>query len=191
MKRILVYGVTGSGKTLLAQRIGERLGLPVHLVDELTWEPGWMQVPGDEQRRRIEAICAGERWVLDSAYGAWLDVPLARVELIVALDYPRLLSFGRLLRRSLNRARDRHPVCNGNIETWRLMLSRDSILLWHFKSFRRKRERIRHWEATLPPEKVVRLTHPRQVDPWLESVAGKLPAHGEQPGNPVPHHHVG
>ena len=51
-----------------------------------------MQVPEDEQRRRIEAICAGERWVLDTAYGAWVDVPLARAELIVALDFPRWLS---------------------------------------------------------------------------------------------------
>jgi adenylate kinase family enzyme len=38
--KILVYGVTGSGKTTLARQIGERLGLPWHSVDDLTWEPG-------------------------------------------------------------------------------------------------------------------------------------------------------
>ncbi len=86
--RVLVYGVTGSGKTTLARQIGERTGTPFHAVDELTWEPGWAEVPPEEQRRRIAAICAEERWILDSAYDKWLDVPLARVQLIVALDYP-------------------------------------------------------------------------------------------------------
>src|SRR5205814_2088122 len=83
----LVYGVTGSGKTFLAERISAATGIPWHAVDDLTWEPGWVPVPEDVQRRRIEAICAGDRWVLDTAYGPWLDVPLARADLIVALDF--------------------------------------------------------------------------------------------------------
>ena len=82
----MIYGVAGSGKTTLARQIGERTGLPWHAVDDLTWEPGWVAVPDQEQRQRIAAICAGERWVLDNAYGKWLDVPLERVRLVVGLD---------------------------------------------------------------------------------------------------------
>ena len=62
----------------MARKVAELTGLPWHPVDELTWEPGWVAVPPDEQRRRIAAICAGEQWVLDSAYGTWRDVVLAR-----------------------------------------------------------------------------------------------------------------
>jgi adenylate kinase family enzyme len=98
--RILVYGVTGSGKTTLAAGIAARTGLPWHAVDELTWEPGWVAVPLEEQRQRIGAICQSERWILDTAYGQWIEVPLARVDLIVALDYPRWLSLSRLVRLS-------------------------------------------------------------------------------------------
>ncbi|MFI5893582.1 hypothetical protein ACIA5D_26100 [Actinoplanes sp. NPDC051513] len=43
MRRILVYGVTGSGKSTLARRLGDRLGLPYHAIDDLTWDPGWVQ----------------------------------------------------------------------------------------------------------------------------------------------------
>lgn len=107
--RILVYGVTGSGKTVLAARVAAQTGLPWHAVDDLTWEPGWVPVPTEEQRRRIAAICAGERWILDTAYGHWIDIPLARTQLIVALDYPRWLSLGRLVRRILLRSVDRRP----------------------------------------------------------------------------------
>lgn len=159
-ERILVYGVTGSGKTSLAKRISAATGIPWHAVDELTWEPGWIQVPKDEQRRRVEAICAGERWVLDTAYGAWLDLALARTELIVALDFPRWLSLARLMRRSVARAIDGRSVCNGNHETFRHLLSSDSIVVWHFRSFRRKRARMRAWERDPNPPDVIRFSRP-------------------------------
>jgi adenylate kinase family enzyme len=170
-QRILVYGVTGSGKTTFAARISEVTGIPWHSVDDLTWEPGWVQASDDEQRRRIAAICAGDRWVLDTAYASWLDIPMARVELIVALDYPRWLSLTRLVRRSVARAIDRRPICNGNRESFRHMLSRDSIIVWHFRSFQRKRNRVRAWERDPAVPPVVRLTSPRQARAWLERQA--------------------
>ena len=165
--RILVYGVTGSGKTSIAERISTATTIPWYSVDDLTWEPGWKPVAEDEQRRRIAAICAGERWVLDTAYGVWLDVPLARVQVIVALDFPRWLSLFRLIRRSVARAIDGQPICNGNRESFRLLLSADSIIVWHFRSFGRKRRRIREWEADPSGPIVIRLTSPHQVDRLL------------------------
>jgi adenylate kinase family enzyme len=165
--RILVYGVTGSGKTTLAAQIAELTGLPWHSVDDLTWEPGWVEVPLAEQRARIAAICAGQRWILDTAYGKWLEIPMARVQLIVALDYPRWVSLGRLVRRTLRRAVDRNPICNGNTESLRLAFSADSIIVWHFKSFARKRARIRTWAADPGGPEVVRFTRPQETQRWL------------------------
>jgi adenylate kinase family enzyme len=176
MERILVYGVTGSGKTSLAARISESTGIPWHAVDELTWEQGWVPVPEDEQRRRVEGIVGEERWVLDTAYGAWLELPLARADLIVALDFARWLSLARLIRRSLARAVDGHPICNGNRETFRHLLSTDSIVVWHFRSFSRKRRRMREWEVDPRVPAVVRLTSPRQVERWLADLS---PTSGE------------
>ena len=168
--RVLVYGVTGSGKTTLARKIGEKTGIEWHSVDDLTWDPGWQQVPVDEQRRRMQAICDGDRWILDTAYGTWRDIPLARVELIVALDYPRWLSFKRLLARSIMRAIDKRPICNGNMESFRLMFSKESILFWHFKSFKSKKTRIRDWAQKTDGPKVLRFTRPRDVEAWLNSL---------------------
>lgn len=170
VERILVYGVTGSGKTTLAARLAAATGLPWYAIDDLTWEPGWVAVPGEEQRRRVKAICAGERWILDTAYATWLDIPLARVQLIVALDFPRWLSLSRLLRRSAARALDGREICNGNRETWRGLVSRDSIIAWHFRSFGRKRTRMRTWEADADGPEVVRLTSPDEVERWLDAV---------------------
>lgn len=167
MRRVLVYGVTGSGKSTLAARVAERTGLPLVSVDDLTWQPGWVQLPEDAQRRLFTDVCAGEAWVLDSAYGTWADVVLARADLVVGLDYPRWVSLGRLLVRTARRVVDRREVCGGNVETLRQTFSRDSIVAWHFRSFARKRERIARWEAdpSLPP--VLRLRSPREAERWL------------------------
>ena len=172
--RILVYGVTGSGKSTLAARIARRTGLPYHPVDDLTWEPGWVAVPDDVQRDRIARICAGDEWVLDSAYGSWRDLPLARADLIVGLDFPRWLSYGRLLRRTVTRLVSRETICNGNRETLRALLAKDSILVWHFSSFRRKRRRMREWRAE-DGERVLLFRSPSEVDRWLRGLPTRRP----------------
>jgi adenylate kinase family enzyme len=163
--RVLVYGVTGSGKTRAALRLGEVLGLRVHLVDEeVGWLPGWEQRPVPEQRVLVARMVAQDGWVLDSAYSGWSALVLARAQVVLALDYPRAVSLGRLLRRTAVRWVRGTEVCNGNRERLRDILARDSVLLWHFRSFRRKRVRIREWESRPDGIPVVRLTHPRALD---------------------------
>jgi adenylate kinase family enzyme len=167
--RILIYGVTGSGKTTLAKNLSEVTGLPWHEADSLTWEPGWVMVDDEEQRRRISEVCKGDRWILDTAYGKWLEVPLDRAELIVALDYPRWLSFGRLFKRTMLRLVDGQPICNGNRETLKNFFSKDAILLWHFRSFKRKKARIEEFVARDMPS-VLRMRSPSQTEQWLRSL---------------------
>lgn len=169
-RRIVVYGVTGSGKSTLAPRVAAKLGLPFHSVDDLTWEPGWVPVPLEAQRERIAAICAGDAWVLDSAYGVWLDVVLARADLVVGLDLPRWLVLGRLLRRTAVRLVRRTEICNGNRESLRSVFSTDSIVVWQFRSFARKRRRMRAWAADAGGPAVVLLRSPGEVERWLGAV---------------------
>lgn len=173
LSRILIYGVTGSGKSTLALALGEISDQSVTLADELTWLPNWVQVPDDEQCEKIHAVCQGESWILDTAYGKWMEIPLARATLVIGLDFPRWVSLWRLVKRTYMRARDKQPVCNGNVENWRLVFSRESILAWHFRSFKRKRARIRDWEHSPNRPKVIRLTNPRQVDALLIEIRGR------------------
>ncbi len=168
--RVIVYGVTGSGKSTAAARIAAASGLPLTSVDDLTWLPGWEQVEVEEQRRRFSEVCAGDSWILDTAYGVWLDIAMARAQLIVGLDYPRWRSLGRLIRRTAIRVLDRRPVCNGNTETLRQALSSDSIIAWHFRSFRSKRERLHRWQAQPDGPAVLLFTSPRDLDRWIATL---------------------
>ncbi len=166
-----MYGVAGSGKTTLARQIGEITGLPWHSVDdEIGWLPNWVERSRDEQRDLASRIASSEEWVLDTAYGHWRDVVLPRTELIVALDYARLLSLAWLLRRTVKRVVTGELACNGNQESLRQVLSPQSIVAWHFRSFSRKRERIAAWQADLSASPVVRLRSPRMSEEWLAAL---------------------
>ena len=164
-QRILIYGVTGSGKTTAADRIGEALGVPSHHVDdEIGWLPDWVERPADDQRRLALEMAADEAWVIDSAYGTWRDVLTARAQYVVALDYPRLVSLARLVRRGLRRVIAREATCNGNYESWGRLLGKESIIRWHFQSFRRKHEVILAMESSPDGPPVVRLRRQADLD---------------------------
>lgn len=135
-------------------------------VDELCWLPGWTPVDEVWQRESIVRITSQDKWILDSAYASWLDLVLARTELIVALDYPRWFSLQRLVRRTAA-AVTKRPRCNGNTETFRRMMGEDSIVRWHFRSFGRKRDRIRHWAAAPSGPPVLRVRSQRELDAWI------------------------
>ncbi|MEU7793134.1 adenylate kinase [Micromonospora tulbaghiae] len=177
--RILVEGIHGSGKSTLAAHLAQRFGLPWHPVDDLLWEPGWVEVPVAEQRRRIEAICRRDRWIVDGAYHGWRDVVLGRADLVIGLDYPRGVSFRRLLRRTRRRLASGELICNGNRETLRSVLSRDSILVWHLTGFGRARRRMRAWAADPAGPPVLLFDDPAALDAWL---AGGAPVTVRPPG---------
>ncbi len=162
-RRIVILGVTGSGKTHLASALGRCRGIPHHEMDAQAWQPGWVKTPDEELRQRAERIASADGWVVDALWTATRVAFLPRVELVIGLDYPWAISAGRLLGRTVNRLTTREPICGDNAESWRQTLSRDSILLWHLRTFRSKRRQILQWaaDADLPP--LLRLTHPDQA----------------------------
>lgn len=173
-RRILIYGVSGSGKSTFAQQLSARTGLPCHLADELVFDQNWVQMSDEFQRVAIMKIVQGDQWILDTAYAKWIDIPLSRVDLIVGLDYPRWFSLQRLVCRTLRRIISREAVCNGNRETLRLALSRRSIILWHFQSFKRKQSRMHEWARERPAQTILFRSAP-EAERWLASIKTALP----------------
>ena len=99
MRRILVIGSGGSGKTTVASEIASRTGLPLIHLDQLFWRPGWDPTPDDEWDQVIDRLIAQEGWVMDGNYGRTLPQRIAAADAIVFLDVPRLVCTWRILKR--------------------------------------------------------------------------------------------
>jgi adenylate kinase family enzyme len=145
-RQIVIYGVTGSGKTTLGKRLASLLGLRHIELDSLYHGPGWTPTPDDEFRARVEqAVHASPAgWVADGNYGAVRGFLLARADTVVWLRLPWRVSYLRMVWRSLSRAITRKELWNGNRESFRLLfMDRESLLLWGIMQHRPSQERIR------------------------------------------------
>jgi adenylate kinase family enzyme len=101
MRRIIVVGSQGSGKTSLSRNLGRKLRLPVVHLDVLYWQPGWQPSDTASFRVRVTEAISGEAWVVDGSFsGLAFDLTLARADLLVVIDRPRWLCQSRILWRS-------------------------------------------------------------------------------------------
>lgn len=179
MRRVVVVGTTGSGKTTMARRIAERLRLPHVELDALHWEPHWTEAPREVFRARVDAALRGEAWVVDGNYSQVRDIVWGRADTVVWLDYPLWLILWRLLWRTTRRMIARETLWNGNRETLRgAFFSRNSLFVWALQTYRRRR---RDYPRLLAgPEYarlgVVPLRSPRQAARWLAGLDALPPA---------------
>ena len=147
MRRVIVIGSGGAGKSTLARRIAARTGLPLVHLDTLYWRPGWQAMPHDEWDATIRELVAHDAWVIDGNYGRTLSARIAACDTIVFLDVPRRVSLWRIVRRRLQyvgRARpDIAPGCPEQL-TWEFIW-----WVWTYPARRRaeillKLDRVKH-----------------------------------------------
>jgi adenylate kinase family enzyme len=178
-KRISVIGVSGSGKTTFAENLGQQLGYPHFELDALHWEPNWVEAPHDIFRARVAQVVSGESWIIDGNYSIVRDLVWSRADTIVWLDYSLPLILWRVIRRTISRIVTRKELWNGNRESARAAVGRDSIILWALSTYGRRRREFP--ELLKQPEnahlEIVHHFSPRETDRWLQFVSSmiKLP----------------
>lgn len=107
LRRVVVIGPYGAGKTWLAHELGAALQIPVHHLDALRWQADWTLLPRPEWVALLERLVAGDAWVMDGNFEGTLDIRLQRCETILVLDAPLWLAFARTVRRRLSRGERR------------------------------------------------------------------------------------
>jgi adenylate kinase family enzyme len=90
LRRVLIIGNGGCGKTWLAKRLGETLGLPVIHLDDMHWEPGHHGVPRDRALRDkgVQAAARADKWIMEGVYGQLANMVLNRVTTLLWIDLP-------------------------------------------------------------------------------------------------------
>jgi len=171
--RIVVVGVTGSGKTTTAAHLARILGIPHIELDSLHWQPNWVMTELELFRQLVSQAISSTNWVTDGNYKKVSDLVWARATTIVWLDYSLPVILGQLAWRTLKRIITREELWNGNRESVRgTFFSKDSLFLWALQTYPRYRKMYRQTFAS--PEnahlQVIHLRSRRETAGWLKYV---------------------
>lgn len=170
MRRIVVIGSGGSGKSTFARRLGEILGIAVVHLDKEYWRPGWVETPKDVWRERVELLTRGDSWIIDGNYSGTLDVRLAACDTVVFLDLPRAVCVWRVLRRSATLRGGTRPDMGEGCEE-KFNLSFLSFLAWVWNYPLRTRPKVFALiEEHARGKKVFRLRTPAAVEQFLDGL---------------------
>ena len=88
MKKILVIGCPGSGKSVFSRRLSKILGIPVYHLDTIYWKPDITEVPREVFDERITEIMNRDEWIMDGNYGRTLRYRLSYADTVFFLDLP-------------------------------------------------------------------------------------------------------
>ena len=88
MKRAIVIGCPGSGKSTFARSLHEKTGLPLHYLDMMYWKEDKTTVPREMFRARLAELLAEDEWIIDGNYGSTMETRMAVCDTVFFLDYP-------------------------------------------------------------------------------------------------------
>ena len=140
MRRILIIGSAGAGKTVLSLQLGELLRLPVVHLDALHWLPGWEKPPRDAWLQIVDELIQRDSWIMDGNYDSTLEPRLEACDTVVLLDLPRALCLYRVLKRSLAHHGRPRPDLN---EECREQLPDREFISWIWNYPKRNIPRVR------------------------------------------------
>lgn len=126
--------------------------------------------PKEEFARLVAEATAGPAWIADGHYGRVRSVLWPQAERLIWLNYGKPRILWRSLKRSIGRCLSSEPLWHGNRETFRkTFLSRDSIMLWVYTTFERRRRELSALREsdTYRNLEWIEFTHPRQAERWL------------------------
>ena len=160
MKRIVIIGTCGSGKTTLGNHLAENLDYPVTDLDDLYWLPNWTRRPIEEFVSLIEEAALTETWIICGNQSRFRHLIWPKADTIIWLDLPLHTLLWRTFLRALRNIKTNKAFCNGNYESFPRFLSRHSIIVWVLKSFLRHR---RDYLAEMKNTEHVKWIHAKSV----------------------------
>lgn len=88
MKKVMVIGCPGSGKSTFSRILHEATGLPLFHLDRLNWNADRTVVPKAVFRERLQDAITQEAWIIDGNYGSTIELRLQACDTVFFLDYP-------------------------------------------------------------------------------------------------------
>lgn len=88
MKRIVVIGCPGSGKTTFAKKLRDRSRLPLFHLDAIWHKPDRTHIAREEFDARLDELLALDAWIIDGNYSRTMERRMDACDTVFFLDYP-------------------------------------------------------------------------------------------------------
>ena len=87
MKRVLVIGCPGSGKSTFARKLQNITDLPLYYLDMLFWNKDKTNVSKEIFDKRLDEVLCRDEWIIDGNYSRTMERRLERCDTVFFLDY--------------------------------------------------------------------------------------------------------
>jgi adenylate kinase family enzyme len=165
MKKILVIGSSGAGKSTFSRRLHQATNLPLVHLDRLYWKPNWVETTDkNEWKRAIENAMRGDTWILDGNYSGTLEIRLEKCDTVIFLDLPRILCVYRVLKRvAFYRKGSRPDMADGCDEQFDLEFLK---LIWNYPT--RSKPKVKQLLKRFENEKTIfRLRSKKEIEDFF------------------------
>lgn len=88
MKKVIVIGCPGSGKSTFARALAEKTGLPLYYLDMMYWNADRTTAPRELFLQRLETALSKDEWIIDGNFGSTMEWRMSLCDTVFFLDYP-------------------------------------------------------------------------------------------------------
>ena len=88
MKRIIVIGCPGSGKSTVSRALHTKTGIPLYHLDMMYWNADKTTVERSVFLARLSSVLEKEQWIIDGNYSSTMELRMAACDTVIFLDYP-------------------------------------------------------------------------------------------------------
>src|SRR3989344_8026172 len=103
MKKILIIGSPGAGKSTFANKLAKILNREITHLDKLYYKTGWVRVPKDEWVAIVKNLSSKDEWIMDGNYRGTLNIRLQKSDTVILFNFNRFLCLYSAFARSLNK----------------------------------------------------------------------------------------
>ena len=88
MKRVMVIGCPGSGKSTVSRALHNKTGSPLYHLDMMYWNADKTTVEKRVFLELLSAVLEKNEWIIDGNYGSTMELRMAACDTVIFLDYP-------------------------------------------------------------------------------------------------------
>ena len=88
MKKIIVIGCPGSGKSRFSKELNAKTDIPLFHLDMMYWNADKTIVEKSVFLKRLENVISEKEWIIDGNYASTMELRISVCDTVFFLDYP-------------------------------------------------------------------------------------------------------